>query len=592
MIIVNVSRRATRPIIRLAALLLCAAWLGAHAADPNKVLHVATDDIDTLDPHQLQDRYSHEIANAIYEGLCEWDYLNRPPGPVPRTAAALPVMSADGRTWTIKIKPGIRFTEDPAFKGKPRELVAEDYVYSIKRYVDPNLRGGGEPQASDLIVGMKAIVDAARKPGVKMNYDAPVEGLRALDRYTLQLKFNESNYPIGVSLLMVEGVAREVVEAAGGDIQSRTVGTGPYRLKEWQRGSRIVLEANPQYRTLTFPESPNPDLAKLVSSMKGRKLPAIGRIEFSVIEEQPVRLLEFDSGKLDFIQQRGEAVGRFIQNGELDPALAKRGVKRIRYASNSVRSLYVNMEDPVLGGMDNDRVALRRAISLGIDVDSLIKVVYQGQAMPTSQIVAPGISGYDPNSRKRVYDPVAAAALLDRFGYNKRDAQGFRLRPDGKPLTVVLTIFTGNVWREIQTLLKKNMDALGVRFDFRSVPLQDLFKESAQGKFMLNIHGRSATPLGTIFQTFAGPQPPEANESRFKYAPYDRLLDEFFRATTDAGRQRAGAAMTEILQSYVPVIPLLIDVENAFVQPWVMGYHPSPFRIYFQYYDIAPAKTP
>jgi ABC-type transport system substrate-binding protein len=564
----------------------------AIAADPNKVLHLATDDIDTLDPQQLQDRYSNEIASAIYEGLCEWDYLGRPPAPVPRTAAAMPVVSADRKTWTVKIKPGIRFTDDPAFKGKPRELVAEDYVYSIKRTLDPNLRGGGDPQLSDLVVGMRSPVEAARKPGAKLNYDTPVEGLRALDRYTLQIKFNEPNYPLGVDLLMVKAVAREVVEAAGGDIQSRAVGTGPYRLREWQRGSRLVLEANPDYRTLTFPESSNPDLAKLVTSMKGKKLPAIGRIEFSVIEEQPVRLLEFDRGKLDFIEQRGEALGRFIKNGELDPALAKRGITRIPYASNSVRSLYVNMDDPVIGGMGNDHVALRRAVSLGIDVEALVKVVYQGQGLPTSQILAPGIAGYDPAAKKRVYDPAAAAALLDRFGYGKRDGQGFRLRPDGAPLTVILTIFTGNVWREIQTLLKKNMDTLGVRLDFRSVPLQDLFKEAAQGKFMMNIHGRSATPNGTIFQTFYGPQPPEANESRFRSAPYDRALEEFLRAATDAERQRAAITMTEILQAYVPVIPLLVDVQNAFVQPWLMGYYPSPFRLYFQYYDIAPAKSP
>ena len=95
------------------------------------------------------------------------------------------------------------------------------------------------------------MVDAARKPGAKLDYDAPVEGLRALDRHTLQLTLPRAPTIRSPSLLlMIEAVAREVVEAAGGDIQARAVGTGPYRLKEWQRGSRIVLEANPHYRTL------------------------------------------------------------------------------------------------------------------------------------------------------------------------------------------------------------------------------------------------------------------------------------------------------------------------------------------------------
>ena len=575
-----------RPRILLATVLF-ATYTAAYAADASKVLRVASDDIDTLDPIQLQDKYSNDIASVIFEGLCEWDYLGSPPKPVPRTAVAFPTISPDRRTWTVKVKPGIYFTNDPAFNGKPRELVAQDYVYSIKRYLDPNLRGGGDPQASDLIVGMKAVVDAARKPGAKMDYDSTVEGLRALDRYTLQFKFNEPNYPIGVSLLMVPGHARDVVEAANGDIQARPVGTGPYMLQEWQRGSRVVLEVNPKYRTLAFPESSNPELAKLMASMKGRKLPAIGRVEMFVIEEQQVRLLEFDRSKLDYIELRGEAVGRFLRNGELDPELAKRGVTRIPYASNSVRSLYVNMDDPVLGGMDNAHVALRRAISMSLDIETLIKVVYHSQGIAANQIVAPGIAGYDPNAKKRVYDPVAAAALLDRIGYNKRDAQGFRLQPDGKRLTVVLTIFTGTVWREIQTLLKRDMDALGVRLDFKATPLQDLFKEAAQGKFMMNIHGRSATPLGLVFQTFCSTQPPEANESRFKFPAYDLALDAFFTADSDAGRQKAASTMTKILQTYVPAMPLLFDVENAFVQPWLLGYYPSRAAAHWQYMDIA-----
>jgi ABC-type transport system substrate-binding protein len=597
MTIERLAVRRTARIITLRALAAAVLFVGcaaAYAADATKVLRIASDDIDTLDPIQMQDFYSAQVASVIFEGLYEWDYLGNPPRPVPRTAVALPTYSADRKTWTIKVKPGIYFTDDPAFKGKPRELVADDYVYVIKRYLDPNLRGGGDPQISDIVVGMRDLVDAARKPGGKMSYDGLVEGVRTLDRYTLQLKLTEPNYPLIMTMLVgAYAHSREVVEAANGDIQARPVGTGPYVLKEWQRGSRVVLEANPKYRALSFPESSDPALAKLVASMKGRKLPAIGRVELSVISEQPVRVLEFDRNKLDYVELRGEAVGRFVKNDQLDPALAKRGITRIPYASNSVRSLYVNMDDPVIGGMDNAHVALRRAMSMAIDVPTLVRVVYNGQAQPTSQILAPGIAGYDPNAKKRVYDPAAAAALLDRFGYNKRDAQNYRLQPDGKPLTIVLTIFSDSqVWREIQTLLKRNMDALGVRIDFKSTPIQDVFKEAAQGKFMMNIHGRAATPLGTVFQTFYSTQPGEANESRFKSKDYDRALDAFFVADGDAARQKAASTMTEILQTYAPVMPLLYDVENAFVQPWVMGYYPSRVAAHYQYMDIAPSKTP
>jgi oligopeptide transport system substrate-binding protein len=577
--------------VLLAAALLAPA-AAATAADPSKVLRVPTSDIDTLDPHQLQDTYSRDVASAIFEGLFEWSYLDRPPVPVPRTAQAKPEVSADGRTWTIRIKPGIFFTDDPAFGGKPRELTAQDYVYSIKRTLDPNLRGGGDPVATDLIVGMRAPVEAARRAGARFDYDARVEGLRAPDRFTLQLTFTAANYPVATSLLMTRAVAREVVDAAGGDIQARVVGTGPYRLAEWRRGSRIVLEANPGYRALEFPESADPAHAGVVRAMRGKKLPAIGRIVLSVIDEQPVRLLEFDRGKLDVIELRGEAVGPFLKDGEMLPSLAARGIRRIPNVSNSSRALYVNMDDPVLGGMTRERIALRRAIAMAIDVDTLIKVVYYGQGIASNQVMPPGIAGFDPGWPKREYDPVLAGRLLDRMGYGRRDAQGFRTAPDGKSLTVVLTIFTGTVWREIQTLLKRNLDVLGVRIEFREMPTQDLFKASAQGKFMFNIHGRSATPDGLLFQTFYGPMPPETNESRFRLPQYDRAMEAFLRADNDADRMREARTMIAIVHYYAPLMPLVVDVRNAFVQPWLQGYVPSPFAAYFEYLDIAAPRAP
>src|SRR5262250_300885 len=173
----------TRRAVFLFALLALVACASARAADPNKVLHIASPDIETLDPHQYNDDPSFQVIASIFEGLYEWDYLASAPTLTPVTAASPPQISADALTWTVKLKPGVYFTDDPAFKGKPRELTAQDAVYSITRWIDPNLRRGGYPTGTDLIVGARAVVDAAAKTG-KLDYDQPIEGLRALDRYT------------------------------------------------------------------------------------------------------------------------------------------------------------------------------------------------------------------------------------------------------------------------------------------------------------------------------------------------------------------------------------------------------------------------
>ena len=158
------------------------------------MLRIASSDIDTLDPQQYTDDPSFQVLMAIFEPLYEWDYLAPPPKLSPLTAAAPPEVTEGGRTWTIRLKQGIQFTDDPAFSGKPRELTADDYVYSYKRWLDPNGRRGGQPILTDYHRRAPGRRGGARRAG-KFDFDAPIEGLRALDRYTLQMRLTEANYP-------------------------------------------------------------------------------------------------------------------------------------------------------------------------------------------------------------------------------------------------------------------------------------------------------------------------------------------------------------------------------------------------------------
>jgi ABC-type transport system substrate-binding protein len=563
----------------------------ALAADPAKILRVASPDVDTLDPHQYSDEPSFRIIAAIFERLYEWDYLAATPTLTPVTAAGPPEISADGLTWTIRIRPGVHFTDDPAFKGKPRELVAKDFVYSITRGLDPNLRGGGDPVTTDLIVGARAVIDAASKKG-KLDYDQPIEGLRTLDRYTLQLKLTHVNYPIAQALLTYFAVAREVVEAAHGDIRARPVGTGPYRLREWKRGSRIVLDANPKYRALRFPASSDPVHAALVKSMQGKTLPQIGVIEVAIIEEDLTRLLEFDRGVLDIVVLRADVASGLLTDNKLRPEHAARGIVRYFFVEPFSFVIYFNIADPVIGGLSDERVALRRAIALALDRKTLADVVYAGQALPANQLVPPGVGGHDSTLPVApASDPAAANALLDRFGFKARDAEGYRKAPDGKPLTLTLSLRAGAVSRETATLWKKNMDAIGLRSDFHIAPFQDVIKELEGGAFQMSSGSYGGGPSGypELLQLDSR-QPLTVNVSRFKVPEVDRLVDAFFASPDEGGRVTAARRVSEIAASYVPLLPTIFRLENDFVQPWVLGYNPPRFTNYWKYLDIDLAR--
>ena len=222
----------------------------------SKTLHVSQSVAEAgFDPQAISDSYSFDICRAIFESLYTYDYFARPVRMVPNTADGMPQINDGGRTYTVKVKPGIYFASDAAFKGKRRELTADDYVYTIKRIFDPKIRSYWLYVFDHRLLGLDEALALARKTG-RFDYDAKIEGLQTVDRYTLRVRFKDPNYTFAYWLAdtALSAVAREVVEAhadASNRVMEHPVGTGAYRLKEWVRGQKIVLEANPDFREQT-----------------------------------------------------------------------------------------------------------------------------------------------------------------------------------------------------------------------------------------------------------------------------------------------------------------------------------------------------
>ncbi len=570
----------------LALVCMLAAPGASAAADPAKVLRLAVFDIETLDPQRISDDPSSQVAAAIFEGLYDWSYLGSPVHLVPVSATTMPEITDEGRTWTMHLQPGIRFTDDPAFGGKLRELVAEDIVFSMKRALDPTLKRGGNAAVTEVVVGARAVIDAAEKSGT-FDYDRPIEGIRALDRYTVQLRLHRANYPVIESFVTTQAVAREVIAAANGDARTRPVGTGPFKLREWLPGSKVVLDANPYYRTIAFPASNDPRDADLVRSMQGVALPQIGVVELNVIDEELTRVLQFDRGKLDYVVLTGVAGARAVSGGKLKPDYVERGVTRRAYPEPYVASLFFNMKDPTVGGMELQHIALRRAIALAIDRNGWVDVVYAGQGSVANQLVPPTVAGHLAGLPKADHDPRLANALLDRVGFDKRDGEGFRMTPDGKPLTITMSLRTAPSTREEQTLLKKNMDAIGIRIQFKVTRFQELLKEADFGTYQLTVFVMGGLPnaYGVTVQ-FYSRSPSTVNVTRFAMPQFDQAFEAYIGSDDAAVQTASIATMTALLRYYVPMIPLVFRTESELVQPWLKGFAPPVFNTYYKYLDI------
>ena len=552
-----------------------------------------------FDPAQISDLYSRTVAAAMFDAPLEFEFMASPARMRPNTAAAMPEVTDDFRSFTFHIKPGIFFADDPAFKGVKRELTAGDFVYALKRHYDPRWKSANLYVLENAkILGLSELrkeLIAAKKP---FDYDRDVEGLKALDRYTFRVLLAEANPRFLYNFTdgsFTGAMAREVVEAYGDKVGEHPVGTGPFRLAEWKRSSRMVLERNPNYREVFYDEHPphnNTRLLEVAAKFKGRRMPLVDRVEISVVEETQPRWLSFLNGEHDVLENvPAEFSNLAIPNNQLAPNLSKRGIGMVRYPRADVAVSYFAMEDPVVGGYEPHKVALRRAIALAVDLEREIRLVRRNQAIPGQSPIGPETFGYDPafKSEMSEYNLPRAKALLDLHGYVDKDGDGWREQPDGKPLTLEYATQPDQVSRQLIELWKKNMDALGLRMSFKTAKWPENLKSSRAGKLMMWGVGWSAgAPDGDTFLALGyGPNKGGANHARFNLPEFNRVY-QAQRMLPDSPERLA--LMDEAKRLMVAYMPYKIHAHRIFTdlnQPWVQGYHRNIFvREFFKYVDL------
>jgi len=576
----------------------------AASAPAPKVLRYAFRVAETgFDPARITDLYSRMVTPHMFEGLYTYDQLARPARMKPLTAAAMPESADDYRLWTVKLRPGIYFTDDPAFKGKPRELTAEDYVYSIKRFADPAVASPAWSEVEDLeLVGLNEYHEQVRKAGRPFDYDKPIEGLRALDRYTLQFRTKETRprlMEVFAQGDLYGAVAREVIEAYPGDSMAHPVGTGPFVLKQWRRSSLMVLERNPHYRERFYDQEvdPAPDDAEgqaLKARFKGRRLPMIDRVEIGIIEENQPRWLSFLNGEYDFIERTPEDfISQAMPNGKLAPNLEKQGKHAYRTVASDVLFTVFNMEDPLVGGYTPDKIALRRAISLAMDVDRELRLVRRGQAAPAQSLYMPGTTGYDPafKSDMSSFDPARAKALLDLYGYVDKDGDGWRDLPDGRPLVLESLTTPEQFQRQIDEIYQKNLNAIGLRIVYKPAKWPENLKALRAGRYQVWALATSASkPDGqdSLARMYSG-QIGAQNYARFRLPAVDKLYEEASHLPDGPERNRIFDETKRYATAYMPYKYRGHRFITDIAQPQLIGYRRPQFWLnWWEYVDIDP----
>jgi ABC-type transport system substrate-binding protein len=382
----------------------------------------------SLDPAQASNLYANFLVVNLFDTLYRYKYLARPYQLEPNLAESLPEVSADGLIYTIRIKPGVHFIDDPAFVGgKGRELRAADFVYSIKRQFDPATRAQGAWLWQGRIVGL----DEWKEAGA--DYAREVPGLRALDERTIQIHlispFPQLPHTLAQGFAAV--VPREAVEAYGAEFAIRPVGSGPYRLSEFT-SARAVLLRNEGFRKEPFNlESEGFDAA--THAGLGLELldklhpPFTDRIEVEFIAEDAARWNSFIAGELDFVKVPVSQFDQVLASRAppaLQPALADRYHLAANLESGFVHTDF-NMDDPRIGyhadpDQDVRNHALRCAIIKAFDWPRRNEIFYYGIGQVFPGIIPPAAPEFDPGQDRAavVRDLEGALELLQRHGWN------------------------------------------------------------------------------------------------------------------------------------------------------------------------------
>ncbi|HVJ64454.1 MAG TPA: ABC transporter substrate-binding protein [Bdellovibrionota bacterium] len=519
----------------------------------------------TLDPVLVEDFYSAHAVGPVYEGLLEYEYLKRPHELKPLLAASMPEISKDGLTYTFKIKPGVKFQDDAAFEGgKGRDVKASDFVYSLLRVADPKIQSSMFWVFDGHIVGLNEWREA-QKNQVVSNYDAPIEGIKAIDDLTLQIKLKQKYPQLMFVLAMPCGsvVAKEVVAKYGKDFVNKPVGTGPFRFVEWMRGSKLVYEKNPTYRQDFYPtQGEDADQAIGLLADAGKQLPLSDKFEILVLTETQPRWLNFMNGTLDVVEVPKDNYDAAVDRAtnDLKEEFKKKNVRLSQTPELDTTYISFNVEDPFIAKAGPK---FRQALSMATDQQRTIELFFNGRGVLAQSPIPPGIAGYDsafvnPYAK---HDIEQAKKLLAEAGF-----------PGGKGVPeLAYEIGEGADSRQMAEKLQAEWAQIGVKIRVNINRFAELVEKLNNKKAQVwGIAWIGDYPDAENFlQLLYGPnKSPSPNAANYDNPEYNKLFAQMRGMEDSPERRKVIRQMQEIFVRDMPWIVGAHRITINLVQPW------------------------
>ena len=368
--------------------------------------------VGSMDPAQSAAVCSSRAAQMCYETLLEFDYTARPYTLIPALADRMPEVNSNGTVYIFHLDPQARFQADICFgqdsaghlQGRP--VVAQDFIFSLKRLADRKILSPGSWLVDDSIKGMRAFADASKKESAT-DYALDVPGLKLLDKYTVRIELSRPRQQFiwYFAMCYTAVVPREAVEYYGADFGNHAVGSGAYRLHSWRRNHQMKFVRKPDWRGwCSGPAAFNP----------GGDLLPFDQITFKVIDDVSTQWLCFLAGELDFLGSITRDNWDVVVNsdGQLDQSLQNRGFKIHNITALEVYYIGLNMDDPLLGSNRK----LRQALNCAFDSNRWVKF-FNNRAITCDGPLPPGIRGRLKSDFAYNFNLTKAKKLLQEAGY-------------------------------------------------------------------------------------------------------------------------------------------------------------------------------
>lgn len=600
-----------------------------------------------LDPAAAYSSNEYTFVAQIYEPPFQYHYLKRPYQLTPLTAQKMPelvyldkqlqVLPADSPAsqiaftdYIITIKPNIYFQPHPALaKNKQgeylyhhlslaettslenlqdftetgsRELIAEDYVYQIKRLANPKVQSPIAEMMKSYIVGFAEFSQQLSSQTSLATFTSmPLSGVTALDKYQYRIRIH-GKYPQFIYWLAMPFFAPMPWEAeafysqAGLNEKNITLdwfplGTGAYYLAENNPNRRMTLVKNPNFHLEIYPtEGESNDVSTGLLKDAGKRLPFIDKVVFTLEKETIPYWTKFLQGYYDASGIASDSFDQAIQYNAaggmtLTDSMREKGIQLQTAVETSSFYMGFNMLDATVGGRSETAKKLRQAIAIAVDFEEFIAIFRNGRGFPAQGALPPGIFGYaegEAGINPVVYDVVKQSAqrkslakaqqLMREAGY----ADGIDPKTNA-PLILYFDTMSASIDdRPMMNWYRKQFEKLGITLVIRATDYNRFQEKMRSGNAQIFVWGWNADypdPENFFFLLYGGNAKVKyggENASNYQNPEFDRLFETMRNMDNSSERY----AIIQQLQA-------LIRQDS----PWVFGFHPKTFSLYHRWYE-------